>query len=323
MERILTRTLTAAVVVTCPLFAADPDPAAEKYARAVKAEDEVSRKLAERVAKPGDSERERWFKRLDEVYTGRVPTNPADWFDLITAGKGEWSRDTSRYFAEFHERVCYRLDLKKDTAIGRDLFAGYAANFLGENSPPWKVIDFADESRGLFKQLDANRDGFLGKEECSPGLQERFEQADTDKDGKIGPSEFRDYLIARVKYESQFAPQPEEKGKGDRPKEEPAKPATDNPEEPKAVVYHDAKNLPKELPGWWRELDTDKDLQIGLYEWVAAKRSIAEFKAMDLNGDGILEVAEYLRYRKLANDGSLPKLDDLRAAAPGEKEKKK
>lgn len=322
MDRTLIRTLTAAVVVSCPLFAADPDPAAEKYARAVKVEDEVSRKLAERVTKPGDSERERWFKRLDEVYTGRVPPNPADWFDLITAGKSEWSRDTSRYFAEFHERVCYRLDLKKDASVGRDLFAGYAANFLGENSPPWRIVDFADESRGVFKHLDVNRDGFLTKEECSPGLQERFDLADTDKDGKIGPSEYREYLIARVKYESQFAPVPEEKGKGDRPKEEPGKPATtDSSDEPKPVVYHDAKTLPKELPGWWRELDADKDLQIGLYEWVAAKRSIAEFKAMDLNNDGLLEVAEYLRYRKLAAEGGLPKMDDLRAAVPGEKKK--
>lgn len=321
MDRILTCTLTAVVAVTYPLSAADPDPT-EKYARAVKVEDDVSRKLAERVAKPGDSERERWYKRLDEVYTGRVPPNPADWFNLIAPGKSEWSRDTSRFFAEFHERVCYRLDLKKDTAIGHELFAGYAASFLGPDSPPWKIVDFADESRGVFKHLDINRDGSLTKEECSPGLQDRLDLADTDKDGKISPSEYREYLIGRVKYESQFAPLPDEKGKGDRPKEEPTKPVTTESEEPKPVVYHDAKDLPKELPAWWRELDADKDLQIGLYEWVAAKRSIAEYKAMDLNNDGLLEVVEYLRFRKLVAEGGI-KLDDLRAAAPGEKGKKK
>ena len=52
------------------------DAAAEKYARAVKVEDEVSRKLAERVAKPGDSERERWFKRLDEADHPAGPAHP-------------------------------------------------------------------------------------------------------------------------------------------------------------------------------------------------------------------------------------------------------
>ncbi|MCU0706534.1 MAG: hypothetical protein MUF18_21470, partial [Fimbriiglobus sp.] len=121
------------------VFAADPDPT-EKYARAVKAEDEVSRKLAERVAKPGDSEREKWFKRLDEVFTNKVPPTAADWFDLVTAGRPEWTRDSSRYFAEFHERICYRLDLKKDTVVTRDLFAAYADRFLGPDSPPWRVL---------------------------------------------------------------------------------------------------------------------------------------------------------------------------------------
>lgn len=300
-------------------LAADPDPA-ERYARAVKAEDEVSRKLAERVAKPGESERERWFKRLDEVYTGKVPENPAGWFDLITLGQGEWKRDGSKYFAEFHERVCYRLDLPKDTAVGRDTFATYAGRFLGPDSPPWRIVDIGEESRGVFKHLDANRDGGLTKEECSPGLQERFDTADADKDGKVSPTEYKEYLTARVGYEVQFPPPPAEKGKGDRPKEEAKPPA--EPEEPKPVVYRDHKDLPKELPGWFRELDKDMDVQVGLYEWVTAKRLPAEFTAMDLNGDGLLEVAEYLRFRKRQAEG-VGKADDLRAAAPGEKGKEK
>lgn len=302
-------------------LAADPDPSAEraeKYARAVRVEDEVSRKLAERVAKPGESERERWFKRLDEVYTGKVPADPSGWFDLITLGQGEWKRDGSKFFAEFHERICYRLDLPKDTAVDRGTFVSYAGRFLGADSPPWRVVDLGEESRGVFKHLDANRDGGLTKEECSPGLQERFDTADADKDGKINPAEYKEYLTARVGYEVQFPPPPPpEKGKGDKPKEEAKPPA--EPEEPKPVVYRDHKDLPKELPGWFRELDKDKDIQVGLYEWVTGKRPPAEFTAMDLNGDGLLEVAEYLRWRKA--DGG--KTGDLRAAAPGEKEKGK
>jgi hypothetical protein len=319
------RSFALSLLIASASLAADPDPA-ERYARAVKQEDEVARKTAERIAKPGDSERERWFKRLDEVFTGKVPPDPADWFDLITTGRSEWARDGSRYFAEFHERVCHRFDLKKDVAITRDTFATYAARFLGPDSPPWRIVDVGEEARGIFKQLDANRDGGLTREECSPGLIERFDSADTDKDGKVSATEYRDYLAARAGHEVQFLPPPEEKGKGDRPKEEvkgkPA-PPTSEPDEPRPVMIRETKDLPKELPGWFRELDTDKDLQVGLYEWAAAKRPLAEFQAMDLNADGLLEVGEYLRYRKMQADSGVKGTGDLRAAAPGEKEKGK
>lgn len=316
------RTIALMLALASVSVAADPDSneRAEKYARAVKVEDDVSRKLAERVAKPGDSERERWFKRLDEVFTGKVAENPADWFDLITLGRSEWPRDASKYFAEFHERVCFRFDLPKETAVTRDTFALYAGRFLGADSPPWRIVEFGDESRGVFKHLDVDRDGKLTKAECSPGLVERFETADADKDGAINPTEYKEYLIARVGYEAQFAPPPDAKGKGDRPAEgKPAVPA-EEPVEPRPLVYRVAKDLPKDVPGWFRELDTDKDVQVGLYEWAAAKRPVSQFQAMDLNGDGLLEVAEYLRWRKTATEAG--KGDELRAAVPGEKGKK-
>ena len=150
------------------------------------------------------------------------------------------------------------------------------------DSPPWRIVDLADDARGLFKQLDANRDGALMREECSPGLMERFDDADKDKDGKISASEYRDYLTARVGHEAQFVP-PDDKGKGDRPKEDAkGKPLTTvvEPDEPRPVMIRDTKDLPKELPSWFRELDTDKDLQIGLYEWVAARRPPADFQVL-------------------------------------------
>lgn len=54
--------------------------------------------------------------------------------------------------------------------------------------------------------------------------------------------------------------------------------------------------LPPGLPDWFTDLDTDRDAQIGLYEWRAAKRATAEFVTMDLDGDGLLSPQEYLRY---------------------------
>jgi hypothetical protein len=68
--------------------------------------------------------------------------------------------------------------------------------------------------------------------------------------------------------------------------------------ERRPIVYRVGK-LPKGLPSWFAELDTDKDGQIGLYEWKAAGRSVSEFLAMDQNGDGFLTVEEILRYQKV------------------------
>lgn len=289
---------------------AEPD---EKYLKAVKVEDETSRKLVERIQKPGDSERERLFKRLDEVFTNRVPEDPTDWFDLIVSGRSEWTRDGSKYFAEFHDRVIERLEMKKGEAISRDIFATYARQYLGPDSPPWKQADVFAEARGPFKHLDVNRDGFLTPDECSPGLRERFAQADTTGDGKIDLLEYQAYLRARVDYEVQTTVSLDEKQKEELKRAEQLKDQMKGQEEARPVVYHDPSQLPKEMPGWFRQLDTDGDAQVALYEWRVSKRPLSEFEAMDLNGDGLLEVTEYLRYAKLVAEGSI-RTPDLRAA---------
>jgi hypothetical protein len=63
------------------------------------------------------------------------------------------------------------------------------------------------------------------------------------------------------------------------------------------VVYRPGK-LPRELPSWFFQLDTDQDAQIGLYEWKVSGRSIEEFQRMDRNQDGFLTVEEVLYYEK-------------------------
>jgi RNA polymerase sigma factor (sigma-70 family) len=51
------------------------------------------------------------------------------------------------------------------------------------------------------------------------------------------------------------------------------------------------------LPAWFAQLDSDRDGQVGLYEWKAAGRSIDEFLKMDKNSDGFLTVEEVLAYQ--------------------------
>jgi hypothetical protein len=45
---------------------------------------------------------------------------------------------------------------------------------------------------------------------------------------------------------------------------------------------------PVQLPPWFKELDTDRDGQVGLDEWRAAGRPVEEFSQYDLNGDGLI-----------------------------------
>jgi Ca2+-binding EF-hand superfamily protein len=80
--------------------------------------------------------------------------------------------------------------------------------------------------------------------------------------------------------------------------------AINQPEEEKPVALRYGKLPLKDLPSWWERIDTDKDGQIGLYEWRAAEKPMAEFLAMDLNGDGFVTAEEYLRYKKLQSAGS-------------------
>ncbi|MBY0232089.1 MAG: hypothetical protein K2W96_22660, partial [Gemmataceae bacterium] len=81
-------------------------------------------------------------------------------------------------------------------------------------------------------------------------------------------------------------------------------PAKENPGkglDKRPVVFRYGKLPTKELPSWFVELDTDKDGQVGLYEWRAAKRATKEFRDYDLNGDGFITAEECIAVQKEAD----------------------
>jgi hypothetical protein len=51
------------------------------------------------------------------------------------------------------------------------------------------------------------------------------------------------------------------------------------------------------LPDWFVTFDTDRDAQIGLYEWRQAGRPMAEFVEMDRDGDFLLTAPELLCFQ--------------------------
>ncbi|HLW65550.1 MAG TPA: hypothetical protein VKS79_09545 [Gemmataceae bacterium] len=144
-------------------------------------------------------------------------------------------------------------------------------------------------AEGLFRRLDRDRDGVLSGDEIPNELKLELDKWDTNKNGTIELEEFKPWFAARMAARQQDWNNMQQMAPA---QEEPA----DEPDR-KPTIYRKGK-LPKELD-WFEKLDTDGDGQVGLYEWRQAKRSIKEFKEMDLNGDGFITVEEAMFYVKL------------------------
>lgn len=182
--------------------------------------------------------------------------------------------------------------------------------------------DFADS---IFKRSDRNGDGRITQDEASSRMRDSFQQYDTNRDGAIDVNEFRGYIQARFgsrggspdSSSSSTSPPPfppggnwDPRGNGNDRRDrrnrddrgdnrnDPRRP--NQPEEDAMPVVYRYGKLPKDIPSYWSELDTDKDGQIGLYEWRHAGKSIKEFTELDLNGDGYLTADEWLRTQRLA-----------------------
>ncbi len=152
-------------------------------------------------------------------------------------------------------------------------------------------------AENMFRRLDQNGDGVLNNDEMPEGLRAERDKWDTDHNGLIDLNEFKAYFQARVQqFQADRAStgNPAWSGEGAAPGSL-LNPAPAQAAETIPVVYRAGK-LPKELPAWFQQLDTDGDGQIGLYEWKAGGRSIAEFEKIDRNHDGFLTIAEVLRY---------------------------
>jgi len=156
----------------------------------------------------------------------------------------------------------------------------------------------------MFKRLDKNGDGFLSYDEMTDELKAERDKWDTDKNGLIDLNEYKAYFRARmqqIRTDNGWGQNQGGGGGNDQLLPPQLMPAEEE-EVPKRVVYRAGK-LPAGLPAWFQQLDTDKDGQIGLYEWKASGRPLADFFAMDANGDGFLTVEEVLSYEKKNNGG--------------------
>lgn len=174
------------------------------------------------------------------------------------------------------------------------------------------------ESR--FKDMDTNQDGKLTREEVQASrsgrrLADAFDQNDANKDGSIDLTEYTTYFNAAVSGMGGGGQGGGGWGGGGQGGGgwggggwgNPDSRKQEEPDEPKPTVYRYG-NLPQGLPTFFVNADTDKDGQIGLYEWAKywdpngvglTEVKITEFKDLDPNADGLVTAEEYMRVKKI------------------------
>jgi Ca2+-binding EF-hand superfamily protein len=182
------------------------------------------------------------------------------------------------------------------------------------------------EAEDSFRRHDRDNDGMLRVDEMSSMLRPMWEKYDTNKDGAIDLNEYKSYFRERQQSRTQdsinIQVQPAQPGQpvptapADGLPPAPTMPAQQEEEDRRPVVYRLGK-FPKELPAWFVELDTDKDGQVGLYEWVKGGRPVEDFKSIDRNDDGLLTIEEVLGY--VRNGNKNPGSDTVVASTGGDR----
>jgi hypothetical protein len=262
----------------------------------------------------------------NRAYGGRSSRDPNESFDRFANGKEVLLKsEMDERMPGFFDRIADTLKITNGQ-ITRQQFVDYSNQRRAEryggpppgseqpvppapSAPPaitetkraaTEVDPWGARAEEYFRRLDQNGDGYLNYDELPDDLREDRDRWDTDHNGLIDLNEFKAFFRAKMEQfmvdRGQAASSYSSRGGLSFPSFAPASAPAPAQEERKPQVYR-SDNLPKELPPWFKQLDTDHDMQIGLYEWKAAGRSIEEFMRIDRNNDGFLTVDEVLRWQ--------------------------
>jgi Ca2+-binding EF-hand superfamily protein len=146
-----------------------------------------------------------------------------------------------------------------------------------------------------FRRKDTNGDGKLNDSEMSGFLRSNLAKYDKNGDGFIDMYEYREYFAARLAGNVG--------GKDDSGTRGIASIIIEEEElDRKPVVFRAGGQMPAGLPSWFKELDTDGDGQVALYEWRKGGKNLDEFREWDLNDDGFITPEEAIKC--LAKNGA-------------------
>lgn len=263
----------------------------------------------------------------------RFGGDPAQMFDRLSGGKDVITRDSLDDRAKFMFDMFAKQMGVTNGQITRSQFTqgadqmrsmmgggmggfggrGPGAGGGGSTMTPQQQDEFAAER---FRRSDRNSDGFIDQGEMNERLKPNFQQYDANKDGMIDLNEYKGYMKSFFNQQATEAPQGAAVSIGaDGKMSINLTPSTGsavaNPEsakvddEARAPVFRHGK-LPKDIPNWFEQLDTDKDGQIGLYEWVKASKAVDEFRPMDRNDDNFITIDELMAYVRSGSKSPAP-----------------
>jgi len=149
-----------------------------------------------------------------------------------------------------------------------------------QGNRPFDVNQMAEAD---FNLRDRNGDGFLNMDEMPEMLKADLSKWDSNRDNLINLDEYKVY----------FATVMQNRGSDYQPGNSNAIIIEEEDIETRPVVFRAGK-LPKELPNWFKQLDTDKDGQVALFEWRRAGKDLDEFAEWDRNNDGFITPEEAL-----------------------------
>lgn len=243
-------------------------------------EEKAMARAIERAAKLADHEAARWQRELGKAFPGKIDPGLTEddinkWFDVLMGDGKEWRRDAAtRPVAELFDRVAARLELGPVPSIRRDEFASFARRLARDVPQQPKPGERPPDADRLFRVLDRDSSGELESAEWTERLRADARRADSDGNRRVTAEEYRAYFDFRI----------------GEAQEGQAKAAD---AQAKAAATAARKGG---LPAWFDQFDADMDGQVAMHEWRLAGRTVASFRAMDLNDDGLLPPEEYHRY---------------------------